>query len=847
MMADAKIRITADTTQAERALGGLSNSLKALVSIGAVAGLANQFVTLADASANLQNKLSLVTVEGQKSSQLFTIVAASANKLGASLDEVGGLYFQISNNSRDLGLSQQTNLKITENLIKGFQLTGQSMAQVQGSITQLGQAFSIGTLRGDELNSVLEGLPLVAQTLAKNLGVTTGALKVLGEQGKISSQDLANAILDSGKAIDSAYLNKLPTVSQAFKVLSNSIQILANDSNQANGITEKLSKAILILTDFIIDAANFFDKWSDTILNVIQVLATLAAFTVGGKIFGAILSSVKEVTAAFSAAGAAAAGLGKTIQMTGNNISKYISGKIPTAGVLVERLSKRFGFAGKALATIGAGIASAGGAILAYTGIDKYFKNSEVTVESINKKLGVDQVQASNQALEAAKALTAQQVKNEAAIAKANGERASTFKDLMRDQKSSLELSKFEGSELKIQEAITAANRQLVKEIKNDKGDIIGYTKGLNAEEEKGLRLSIEQSIQNQAQRDLNQQANALKAETNRLNITDLNLREEQAAVDSERLKLGYLFTAEMESQIRAGVKQQQINKNQLAIEQARRAIAGQQTFAEQVNRGVGVSTRLNPNAALNTEYQMDMAALKSHLDAKLITEQQYQDNLLALKREFANKGNQLYISQIENEKAQRNLSIQAEQMRLGKTTEQAKVFADFMMKTEIEKTAFAIDQGAQMFTALGAQNKKAFEAAKAFNIANAIMNTYMAATKALASYPPPFNFIAAAAAVGMGLAQVAQIRAQTYSGRALGGPVMGGTPYLVGERGPEVFTPNTTGKIIPNNQLGGGTTNVNFTIVANDAQGFDDLLLQRRGMITQMISDARLEQGMRA
>jgi SLT domain-containing protein len=126
-------------------------------------------------------------------------------------------------------------------------------------------------------------------------------------------------------------------------------------------------------------------------------------------------------------------------------------------------------------------------------------------------------------------------------------------------------------------------------------------------------------------------------------------------------------------------------------------------------------------------------------------------------------------------------------------------------------------------------------------------MNTYMAATKALATYPPPFNFIAAAAAVGMGLAQVAQIRAQSYSGRALGGPVMGGTPYIVGERGPELFTPNTTGRITPNNQLSGGTTNVNFTIVANDAQGFDDLLLQRRGMITQMISDARLEQGMRA
>ena len=847
MMADAKIRITADTSQAERALGGLSTTLKSLAALGAVVGLARQFVTLADASANLQNKLSLVTVEGQKSGQLFNIVAASANKLGASLEEVGGLYFQISNNSRDLGLSQATNLQITENLIKGFQLTGQSMAQVQGSITQLGQAFSIGTLRGDELNSVLEGLPIVAQTLAKNLGVTTGALKVLGEQGKISSQDLANAILDSGKAIDSAYLNKLPTVSQAFKVLGNTIQVLTNDTNQANGITEKLSKAILILTDFIIDAAAFFNEWSGTITNVIQVLATLAAFTVGGKIFGALLTSIRGVIGAFTSLGTAAASLPQTIAMTGSNIAKYISGVIPTASVLIERLAVRFGFLGKALGAIGAGLASAGGAVLAYTGIDKYFKNSEVTVDSINKKLGVDQVEASNKALEAAAALTAQQVKNEAAITKANGERASAFKDLVRDQESSLALSKFEGSELKVQEAINAANRQLIKEIKNDKGDIIGYTKGLNAEEAAGLRLRIEQTMQSTAQRDLTQQANVLKAETNRLNITDLNLREEQASVDAKRLELGKLFTSEMEAQVRAGVKQQQANKDLLAIEQARRAMQGQQTFGESVNRGVGIATRLDPRAGLNTEYKMDMDALKAHLDAKLISEEQYQNSLLLLKQEYTNKANQLYISQVENEKAQRNTSIQAEQMRLGKTSEQAKTFADFMMKTDAEKAQFAIEQGVQVFSALGAQNKKAFEAAKAFNIASAVMNTYMAVTKALASYPFPFSLIAAGGALAFGLAQVAQIRSQQYSGRQLGGPVMGGQSYLVGENGPELFTPNTTGGITRNNDLqGGGTTNINFTIVANDAQGFDDLLLQRRGMITQMISDARLEQGMR-
>jgi hypothetical protein len=42
--------------------------------------------------------------------------------------------------------------------------------------------------------------------------------------------------------------------------------------------------------------------------------------------------------------------------------------------------------------------------------------------------------------------------------------------------------------------------------------------------------------------------------------------------------------------------------------------------------------------------------------------------------------------------------------------------------------------------------------------------------------------------------------------GKAAGGPVMGGTSYLVGERGPEIFTPSSSGSITPNNRLGGGT-----------------------------------------
>ena len=48
---------------------------------------------------------------------------------------------------------------------------------------------------------------------------------------------------------------------------------------------------------------------------------------------------------------------------------------------------------------------------------------------------------------------------------------------------------------------------------------------------------------------------------------------------------------------------------------------------------------------------------------------------------------------------------------------------------------------------------------------------------------------------------------------KAAGGPVSGGSTYLVGERGPELFTPSGSGSITPNNALGGGNQPINVTL----------------------------------
>jgi hypothetical protein len=210
-----------------------------------------------------------------------------------------------------------------------------------------------------------------------------------------------------------------------------------------------------------------------------------------------------------------------------------------------------------------------------------------------------------------------------------------------------------------------------------------------------------------------------------------------------------------------------------------------------------------------------------------------------------------LEVQQQERLNAMRQSMFQQDLQRQGFTLENAKAMAReraaFEQKSEMEKTQFALQQGATIFDSLGRYNRRAFEAAKAFNIANAIMNTYMGATKALATYPPPFNVLAAAAVVAAGLAQVAQIRSQTYQGRALGGSIVGGQQYIVGERGPELITaPSGGGMVTPNNQLG-GTTNINFTVNTVDARGFDQLLAERRPMIINMIRQAQNDRGRRA
>ena len=83
--------------------------------------------------------------------------------------------------------------------------------------------------------------------------------------------------------------------------------------------------------------------------------------------------------------------------------------------------------------------------------------------------------------------------------------------------------------------------------------------------------------------------------------------------------------------------------------------------------------------------------------------------------------------------------------------------------------------------------------------------------------------------------------------GRAYGGDAQEGAGYLVGEHGPELFVPDTSGNIKSNQNISNGQpVNVNFSISTVDASGVEDLLTNQRGHIVGLIREAAWSQGQR-
>jgi tape measure domain-containing protein len=227
------------------------SKLNGLLTAGAIAYGAKQLIDIADKYSQLDGRLRLVTKSTQDLHSAQTGLYKISQETRVGYEETVDLYARLARSSSQLGLSQTDLLTITESINKALIVSGASGESAAAALMQLGQGLASGTLRGEELNSVMEQTPRLAQMIADGLGITIGQLRQYGKDGKLSAEEVTKALLSQAQKINGEFRQMPETVGQAMVRLQNAFKDIVNDSNKAASSTASIASEINELTETI--------------------------------------------------------------------------------------------------------------------------------------------------------------------------------------------------------------------------------------------------------------------------------------------------------------------------------------------------------------------------------------------------------------------------------------------------------------------------------------------------------------------------------------------------------------------------------------------------------------------
>ncbi|EXH15144.1 tape measure protein [Acinetobacter sp. 1245593] len=218
----------------------LAGYMAGLVTVGAA-------VSKMDTYTGLQNRLKLVTNNQVELNKATEDTFRIAQKTYSAWDSVLQVYQRFSDNAKTLNLTMDDTARLTETVSKAVAISGASAAAADAALVQFGQALASGTLRGEELNSVMEQTPALAKAIAKGMGITVGELRSVAAEGKITSQEIVKALRNVEKDVDALFAKTDITIGQSLTLLNNEITKFVGESGKGSGAAQVLAGSIQTL------------------------------------------------------------------------------------------------------------------------------------------------------------------------------------------------------------------------------------------------------------------------------------------------------------------------------------------------------------------------------------------------------------------------------------------------------------------------------------------------------------------------------------------------------------------------------------------------------------------------
>jgi tape measure domain-containing protein len=299
-VANPKIIITGDSTGAVSAVTRLRNELSATQSIAAkglsLVGLsvsAAEIIKVADNYGQLAARLQLATRYTGDYAQVQTALNRSATDTRASLTDTVDLYTKLSPALQALGKSGTQSIEIIATVNKAIALSGVSSEAASAGLLQFNQGLASGVLRGEELNSILENTPGLADAIAEGLGKTRGELRALGAEGKLTAEAVITALENVAKRVDDDFKQLPLSVGQAMTLLMNTLTEVVGSGAQATDSMGALARAIVFISDGI---KTFSGSVSSVFAPVIEYLIDKVDYT--ARIFRIAGTAIAGLSAA---------------------------------------------------------------------------------------------------------------------------------------------------------------------------------------------------------------------------------------------------------------------------------------------------------------------------------------------------------------------------------------------------------------------------------------------------------------------------------------------------------------------------------------------------------------------
>lgn len=205
--------------------------------IGSMIGIVGT-AAIADEFAGTDARITLAIGNEDEAKEAIKSIFDVAQEAGQAYAATGGLFASVQRNATELELSTAKTLQLTENIGKVMAIGGGSAASQEAALVQLGQALGAGVLRGDELNSIIEQAPRLAQSIAESFGTTVGKLKELGEQGKLTAKQLSAGMLKQTEKINAEFAKMPRTFGRGVTIMRNAWGRFINDLNKGSGASE---------------------------------------------------------------------------------------------------------------------------------------------------------------------------------------------------------------------------------------------------------------------------------------------------------------------------------------------------------------------------------------------------------------------------------------------------------------------------------------------------------------------------------------------------------------------------------------------------------------------------------